>query len=130
MAKTPPVRRQLDKSAGKLRIFRDLLLWEATGGIIPLPKGAEGYKVPPIPFSERRAMLDSMNRDLLTSFKVDPKDEASAFEILKGEGYGNKRQSREDLSGGVSSPAADESGNEPAVSDDEQLDVGDDAQSV
>ena len=63
---------------------------------LPLPRGAErGIKYQQYLSLKRRAMLDSLNRDLLTSFKVDPKDDVSAqFGLLKGEGYGVKRQSR------------------------------------
>lgn len=58
---------------------------EASGGIIPLPKGVEKYTPPPIPFSERRALLDSASKGLLIDMKVNPNSEMSGFELLKDE---------------------------------------------
>ena len=109
-----PKKSERDKIATSSKLLTNLLLWEATGGTIPLPKGAEGYVVPNIAFPERRALLDSISRLMLTDLKVDPDEDVSGFDLLRSE-YA-QRNSREDSDGGVSSPAdPSESPNQPAA---------------
>jgi hypothetical protein len=69
-----------------------LLMWEMTGGIIPLPKGASGYNIPPIPFSERSRFLSDTKKGLLVDLKVNPDSEESVFDIMKGELGGSAKQ--------------------------------------
>lgn len=107
-----PRKSERDKIAADAKVLTKLLLWEASGGIIPLPKGAEGYVVPQIAFPERRALLDSISRSMLTDLKVDPDEEVSGFDLLKS-GYGNKRNSGENSHGGVPSAGT------PAIGEDE-----------
>ncbi len=106
MAKSPRKPRKSDRDiiASNAKTLTSLLLWEASGGTIPLPKGLEEYKPPQIAFPERRALLDSISRLMITDLKVDPEEEVSGFELLRGE-YGNKRNGRENSNGGVSSEA-------------------------
>src|ERR1700727_3471261 len=100
-----------DRLADGNRILAQLLLNEATGGIVKLPKmGGVEYKVPNIEISERRAILDSVNKVLLVDMKIDPEEEMSGFDILKEELGGNKRSGRKSRSGGISSETDDTTG--------------------
>lgn len=110
-----PKKSERDKIASNSKMLTNLLLWEATGGTIPLPKGAEGYKVPNIAFPERRALLDSISRLMLTDLKVDPDEEVSGFDLLRRE-YGDRGK---DSDRGIS-PAA-ETGSS-VISDDSEPD--------
>lgn len=74
-----------DELSEHCKLLTKLLMHEASGGIIPLPKGIEKYTPPPIPFSERRALLDSSSKGLLIDMKVNPNSEMSGFELLKDE---------------------------------------------
>lgn len=74
-----------DELSEHCKLLTKLLMNEASGGIIPLPKGVEKYTPPPIPFSERRALLDSASKGLLIDMKVNPNSEMSGFELLKDE---------------------------------------------
>lgn len=85
-----PRKSERDKIAAHAKTLTNLLLHEASGGMIPLPKGLEGYQTPQIAFPERRALLDSISRLMLTDLKVDPEEEVSGFDLLRGD-YGRKR---------------------------------------
>ncbi len=74
-----------DELSEHCKLLTKLLMHEASGGIIPLPKGVEKYTPPPIPFSERRALLDSSSKGLLIDMKVNPNSEMSGFDLLKDE---------------------------------------------
>jgi len=116
-----PKASERDKIAANAKTLTNLLLWEATGGSIPLPKGLESYVVPQIAFPERRALLDSISRLMLTDLKVDPDEEVSGFDLLRSE-YGIKRNSRENSDRGVPSSASsspDEPTDAPATSTDD-----------
>lgn len=109
-----PKKSERDKIASSSKMLTNLLLWEATGGTIPLPKGAEGYKIPDIAFPERRALLDSISRLMLTDLKVDPDEEVSGFDLLRRE-YGD-RGTHSDR--GISPTAEIGEHDTPAVPDD------------
>lgn len=66
------------------KLLTKLLMHEASGGIIPLPDGVGVYIPPPIPFTERRALLDSVSKGLIMDMKVNPESEESGFDLLKG----------------------------------------------
>jgi hypothetical protein len=98
---------QRDKMSDNVKTLTNLLLWEASGGMIPLPKGMEKYSPPPIPFTERRALIDSVNKQLLVDMKVDPVSEESGFELLKEElNEQRKRNSKVNGSGRNSSSSS------------------------
>lgn len=107
-----PRKSERDKIAAHLKTLTNLLLWEASGGTIPLPKGAEGYTVPPIAFPERRALLDSVSRLMLTDLKVDPEEEVSGFDLLRSE-YGKRDGGAHSNRGVPSSTEIDERVGEP-----------------
>lgn len=100
-----------DTLSGNNKMLTNLLLWEATGGMVSLPKGAENYIPPPIPFSERRALIDSVNKQLMVDMKIDPVSEETGFEMLKEELNERKRFSNKDSDRGLS--AEDEDAGEP-----------------
>lgn len=85
MARRRSKKTERDELSESCKLLTKLLMSEASGGIIPLPKGAENYKAPPIPFAERRALLDSASKGLLIDMKVNPESEPSGFELLKEE---------------------------------------------
>ncbi len=62
-----------------------LLLWEMSGGIIPLPAGVENYTPPNTPFNDRSKFLADVKKGLLVDMKINPDSEESGFELLKGE---------------------------------------------
>lgn len=100
-----PKKSERDRLSENSKLLTNLLLHEASGGIIPLPKGAEGYKPPPIPFPERRALIDSVNKQLMVDLKIDPDSEESGFDLLKEElsERNRKRNGNQTRSGGISS---------------------------
>ena len=80
-----------DELSDQCRMLTKLLMHEVSNGIIPLPKGVDVYVPPPIPFAERRAFLDSVNKSLLIDMKVNPESEESVFDKLKEEMNAGKR---------------------------------------
>lgn len=110
-----PRRSERDTIASGVKALTRLLLWEASGGSIPLPKGMEDYKAPQIAFSERLDMVKTASSMMLTDLKVDPEDKVSGFDLLRGE-YGDKRGSGEDSNRGIPSPIGEnESASESAA---------------
>lgn len=75
------------------KLLTNLLIHEASGGIIPLPEGVEKYTPPMIPFTERRALVDMVNKVLMVDMKINPESEETGFEMLKGELDERKRSS-------------------------------------
>lgn len=106
-----------DELSESCKLLTKLLMSEASGGIIPLPKGAEAYKAPPIPFAERRALLDSASKGLLIDMKVNPESEPSGFELLKEE--------LDDRTRKRNSAKSRDRGNAPAISTDDSDDTDD-----
>lgn len=83
-----PRKRKSERDAlwRKNKTLTNLLMWEASGGTIPLPAGVENYKPPvDIPFERRCAVVDMVNKLIMVGMKVDPGDEMSGFDILKEE---------------------------------------------
>lgn len=105
-----------DKMADHCRMLTKLLMYEVSGGIIPLPKGVDAYAPPAIPFAERRAFLDSVNKSLLIDMKVNPDSEVSVFDSLKEELHGKRNAKTADR--GDSGKASDK-WDDGAAGDDE-----------
>ena len=104
MAKKPK-KTERDQLSEGCKMLTKLLMHEATNGIIPLPKGVEAYTPPPIPFAERRALLDSVSKGLIIDMKVNPESEPSVFESMKEDlnERNRKRDSAKNGSGGTAS---------------------------
>src|SRR6202012_408480 len=92
-----------DQLSEQCKLLTKLLMHEASGGIIPLPKGVGVYSPPAIPFPERRAFLDSVSKGLLIDLKINPESEESGFDMLKEElsERNRKRNGNKIGSGGV-----------------------------
>lgn len=100
------------------KMLTNLLLYEATGGIVALPRGVESYTPPPIPFTERRALIDSVNKQLMVDMKIDPTSEETGFEMLKEELNERQRNSNKNGSGGITSSLINGHADEHGDSDD------------
>lgn len=110
-----PRRSERDKIATDVKTLTRLLLWEASNGKIALPKGLEDYQPPLIAFSERLAAVKMVSGMMLADLKVDPEDDVSGFDLLRG-GYGHKRDGGEGGNGSVSSSrGSDEPAEESAA---------------
>lgn len=97
-------RTERDRISDANKTLTSLLLWEATGGTIPLPKGVENYSPPAIPFAERRALIDSVNKQLAVDMKINPESEESVFDTMKEELKNErKRDSTKSGNRGISS---------------------------
>lgn len=116
-----PKASERDKISADVKALMRLLLWEASGGIIPLAKGFEGYKPPQIAYSERLDAVKVASSLMLADLKVDPDEEVSGFDLLRGE-YGGKRSGRENSDGRVSSETA-AGKDEPAAQSDAAADA-------
>ena len=92
-----------DRISDGNKVLTSLLLWEATNGKIPLPKDIVDYTPPPIPFSERRALIDSVNKQLAVDVKINPESEESVFDTMKEELKNERKRDSKGGNRGISS---------------------------
>lgn len=121
MGTKKPRKTERDQLSDSCKLLTKLLMHEASGGIIPLPKGVEKYTPPPIPFAERRALLDSASKGLIIDMKVNPESEASGFELLKEE-LGDRTRKRNSAKNGSGGASPSDSGSDSSESSDDESD--------